>query len=74
MCLLDARQTRWTDQISIFEALGVRIFEDQNSIKESMAVILQMVDWKQAFDRQSHKLGIQTFIENGVRPSMILFY
>ena len=44
---------------------------DQNSIKESMAVILQMVDWKQAFDRQSHKLGIQSFIENGVRPSMI---
>ena len=44
---------------------------DQNSIRESMAVILQMVDWKQAFDRQSHKLGIQSFIENGVRPSMI---
>ena len=44
---------------------------DQNSVKESMAVILQMVDWKQAFDRQSHKLGIQSFIENGVRPSMI---
>ena len=40
---------------------------DQNSIKESMAVILQMVDWKQAFDRQSHKLGIQSFIENGVK-------
>ena len=36
-----------------------------------MAVILQMVDWKQAFDRQSHKLGIQSFIDNGVRASMI---
>ena len=44
---------------------------DQNSITESMAVILTMVDWKQAFDRQSHVQGIQSFIENGVRPSMI---
>ena len=30
-----------------------------------------MVDWLQAFDRQSHKLSIQSFIENGVRPSLI---
>ena len=44
---------------------------DQNSAKQSVAVILQMVDWKQAFDRQSHKLGIQSFIDNGVRASMI---
>ena len=44
---------------------------DQNSAKQSVAVILQMVDWKQAFDRQSHKLGIQSFINNGVRASMI---
>ena len=44
---------------------------DQNSAKQSVAVVLQMVDWKQAFDRQSHKLGIQSFIDNGVRASMI---
>ena len=44
---------------------------DQNSINQSMAVILTMVDWKQAFDRQSHVQGIQSFIDNGVRPSMI---
>ena len=44
---------------------------DQNSTNQSMAVILTMVDWKQAFDRQSHVLGIQSFIDNGVRPSMI---
>ena len=44
---------------------------DQNSIKGSMAIILQIVDWKQALDRQSHKHEIQSFIENGVRPSMI---
>ena len=30
-----------------------------------------MVDWSQAFDRLSHKLGIQSSIENGVRPSLI---
>ena len=44
---------------------------DRNSQSEAYAVILNMVDWSQAFDRQSHKLGIQSFIENGVRPSLI---
>ena len=36
-----------------------------------MAVILTMVDWSKAFDRQSHELGIQSFIANGVRPGLI---
>ena len=44
---------------------------DQNSASKSMAVILQMIDWSQAFDRQCHKLGIRSFIDNGVRPSLI---
>ena len=44
---------------------------DGNSDKKSMAVILQMIDWSQAFDRLDHTLGIQSFIENGVRPSLI---
>ena len=44
---------------------------DQNSRKEAFAVIVTMVDWSQAFDRQSHKLGIQSFIQNGVRSSLI---
>ena len=44
---------------------------DENSESKSIAVLLQMVDWSQAFDRQSHKLGIKSFIENGVRPSLI---
>ena len=44
---------------------------DRNSQKEAFAVIVTMVDWSQAFDRQSHKLGIQSFIENGVRSSLI---
>ena len=44
---------------------------DKNSVSQSIAVILQMVDWSQAFDRLSHKLGIQSFLDNGVRPSLI---
>ena len=34
-------------------------------------VILQLVDWAQAFDRQCPQIGIQSFIENGVRKSVI---
>ena len=44
---------------------------DTNSQREAIAVIINMVDWSNAFDRQSHKLGIQSFIKNGVRPSLI---
>ena len=44
---------------------------DQNSQKKAFAVIVTMVDWSQAFDRLSHKLGVQSFIENGVRSSLI---
>ena len=44
---------------------------DKSSVIKSVAVILEMVDWSQAFDRQSHQLGIKSFIENGVRPSLI---
>ena len=31
----------------------------------------KMVDWSKAFDRQDPKLGIQSFIRNGVRASII---
>ena len=44
---------------------------DKNSLSESFAVILSMIDWSQAFDRLNHRLGIQSFIDNGVRPSLI---
>ena len=44
---------------------------DKNSLYESFAVILIMIDWSQAFDRLNHRLGIQSFIDNGVRPSLI---
>ena len=44
---------------------------DENNANQSIAVLLKMVDWSQAFDRLSHKLGIESFIKNGVRPALI---
>ena len=44
---------------------------DRNNQQEAYAVIVQLVDWAQAFDRQCPKLGIQSFIKNGVRKSVI---
>ena len=44
---------------------------DRNSKKESLAVLATLVDWKQAFPRQCPKLGVQSFIKNGVRPALI---
>ena len=44
---------------------------DKNSQDEAICAILNMVDWSQAFDRQSHRLGVQSFIDNGVRPALI---
>ena len=44
---------------------------DQNSKYEKFAVFCTMIDWKQAFDRQCPRLGIQSFINNGIRRSLI---
>ena len=44
---------------------------DKNSQKEANAVIVQLIDWQSAFDRQCHVLGVKSFLENGVRKSMI---
>ena len=44
---------------------------DETTQNKSIAVLLQMVDWSQAFDRMSHKIGIESFIKNGVRSSII---
>ena len=44
---------------------------DKNSANDKVAAILSMIDWSQAFERQSHHLGIESFIRNGVRPSLI---
>ena len=29
------------------------------------------VDWKQAYSRQCHTLGVKSFMKNGVRPALI---
>ena len=44
---------------------------DGNSKRESCAVLATLVDWKQAFPRQCPKLGVESFIRNGVRPALI---
>ena len=44
---------------------------DKNSQSEAYAVIIQLIDWSQAFDRQCPIQGIQSFIKNGVRKSII---
>ena len=42
-----------------------------NSAKHKKAIIMELVDWSQAFDRQCPKLGVQSFIKNGVRKELI---
>ena len=44
---------------------------DNNSKGDTFAVIANLVDWNNAFPRQCPKLGIESFIQNGVRPSLI---
>ena len=44
---------------------------DKNTEKEKYAVLLTFLDFSQAFERQSHTKGIQSFITNGVRSELI---
>ena len=44
---------------------------DNNSGGETFAVIANLIDWNNAFPRQCPKLGIESFLQNGVRPSLI---
>ena len=44
---------------------------DKNSVDNKNAAILTMIDWSQAFERQSHYLGIKSFISNGIRKPLI---
>ena len=44
---------------------------DNNSRRETVAVIANMIDWNNAFPRQCPKLGVESFIRNGVRPALI---
>ena len=43
---------------------------DNNSKGDIFAAIAALIDWKQAFNRQDPRLGIESFIENGVRSSL----
>ena len=44
---------------------------DNNSKGEIFAVVANFVDWNNAFPRQCPKLGIESFMKNGVCPSLI---
>ena len=44
---------------------------DKNSRREIFAVVANLIDWNNAFPRQCPKLGIESFLHNGVRPSLI---
>ena len=44
---------------------------DNGSRREHFAVVANLIDWSKAFPRQCPQLGVQSFIENGVRPSLI---
>ena len=44
---------------------------DNSSRGDANAVLCLFIDWKQAFSRQCHTLGIKSFLKNGVRPSLI---
>ena len=37
----------------------------------NVSVLCLFIDWKQAYSRQCPALGVQSFIKNGVRPSLI---
>jgi hypothetical protein len=44
---------------------------DNNSRRETFAVIANLIDWNNAFPRQCPKLGVKLFMRNGVRPALI---
>ena len=44
---------------------------DNNSKGDVFAVVANMIDWNNAFPRQCPKLGVESFMKNGVRPALI---
>ena len=44
---------------------------DNNSRRETFAVVANLIDWNSAFPRQCPELGIESFIQNGVKASLI---
>ena len=50
---------------------GILKAVDKSSRRETVAVIANMIDWNNAFPRQCPKLGVESFIKDGVRPALI---
>ena len=44
---------------------------DKTTKKEKKAILVSLIDWDNAFPRLCPKLGVQSFIKNGVRASLI---
>jgi hypothetical protein len=44
---------------------------DNNSKGDVFAVVVNLIAWNNVFTRQCPKSGIESFIQNGVRPSLI---
>ena len=44
---------------------------DNNSRRQTFAVVANLIDWNNAFPRQCPKLGVESFMHNGVRPALI---
>ena len=44
---------------------------DNNSRRQTFAIVANLIDWNNAFPRQCPKLGIEAFLENGVRPALV---
>ena len=44
---------------------------DSSTRGEAMAFLCSFIDWKSAYSFQCHKLGIESFFRNKVRPSLI---
>ena len=44
---------------------------DNNSNGDIFAVVANLIDWNNAFPRQCPKLGIESFMRNGVRPALV---
>ena len=44
---------------------------DNNSKGDVFAVVANLIDWNNAFPRQCPKLGVESFLNNGVCPSLI---
>ena len=44
---------------------------DTNNDHEKYAEVEQLVNWSKDFDRQDPKIGIESFIQDSVRPTLI---